>query len=80
MEIKEKGKAKIFLNPDIATDEIIAYIIEKLRLQHREVKVVADGSKHYGYSAEEERWENVLKYKSFYKDKIYSDCKLRKIA
>ena len=55
VEIKEKGKAKIFLNPDIATDEIIAYIIEKFRLQHREVKVVADGSKHYGYSAEEER-------------------------
>ena len=53
VEIKEKGKAKIFLNPDIATDEIIAYIIEKFRLQHREVKVVADGSKHYGYSAEE---------------------------
>lgn len=42
-------------NPDIATDEIIAYIIEKFRLQHREVKVIADGSGHYGYSAEEER-------------------------
>lgn len=55
VEIKEKSKAKIFLNPDIATDKIIAYIIEKFRLQHREVKVVADGSKHYGYSAEEER-------------------------
>lgn len=49
VEIKEKDKAKIFLNPDIATDEIIAYITEKFRLQHREVKVIADGSKHYGY-------------------------------
>lgn len=49
VEIKEKGRATIFLNPDIATDEIIAYVKEKFRLQHREVKVVADGSKHYGY-------------------------------
>ena len=55
VEIKEKGKAKIFLNPDIAMDEIIAYIAEKFRLQHREVKVIADGSRHYSYSAEEER-------------------------
>mgnify|MGYP000030106166 CR=1 FL=1 len=55
VEIKEKGKAKIFLNPDIATDEIVAYIIEKFRLQHRDVKVIVDGSKHYRYSAEEER-------------------------
>lgn len=55
VEIKEQGKAKIFLNPDIATEEVIAYIIEKFWLQHREVKVIADGSKHYGYSAEEER-------------------------
>ena len=47
VEIKDKGKTKIFLNPDIATDEIIAYIVEKFRLQHREVKVIADGSKHY---------------------------------
>ena len=55
VEIKERGKAKIFLNPNIATDEIIAYIVEEFRLQHRKVKVIADGSKHYGYSAEEER-------------------------
>ena len=54
VEIKEKGKAKIFLNPDIATEEIIAYIVEKFRLQHREVKVIADGSKHYHYAAKEE--------------------------
>ena len=47
VEIKDKGKAKIFLNPDIATEEIIAYIVEKFRLQHREVKAIADGSKHY---------------------------------
>ena len=47
VEIKDKRKAKIFLNPDIATDEIIAYIVEKFRLQHREVKAIADGSKHY---------------------------------
>ena len=47
VEIKDKRKAKIFLNPDIATDEIIAYIVEKFRLQHRKVKVIADGSKHY---------------------------------
>ena len=53
VEIKEKGKAKIFLNPDIATDEIVAYIVEKFRLQYREVKVIADGSKHYHYAAEE---------------------------
>lgn len=53
VEIKDKGKAKIFLNPDIATDEIIAYIIEKFRLQHREVKVIADGSRHYHCAAEE---------------------------
>ena len=55
VEIKEKGKAKIFLNPDIATDEIIAYIAEKFKLQYRTVKVIADGSGHYSYSAEEER-------------------------
>ena len=54
VEIKERGKAKIFLNPNIATDEIIAYIVEKFRLQHREVKVIADGSKHYHYAAKEE--------------------------
>ena len=54
VEIKDKGKAKIFLNPDIATEEIIAYIVEKFRLQHREVKVIADGSKHYHYAAKEE--------------------------
>ena len=47
VEIKDKGKTKIFLNPDIATEEIIAYIVEKFRLQHREVKAIADGSKHY---------------------------------
>ena len=47
VEIKDKGKTKIFLNPDIATDEIIAYIVEKFCLQHREVKAIADGSKHY---------------------------------
>ena len=55
VEIKDREKAKIFLNPDIATDEVIAYIIEKFRLQYRTVKVIADGSRHYGYSAEEER-------------------------
>lgn len=52
VEIKEKGKAKIFLNPDIATEEIIAYIVEEFRLQCREVKVIADGSRHYQYGAE----------------------------
>ena len=55
VEIKDREKAKIFLNPDIATDEVIAYIIEKFRLQYRTLKVIADGSRHYGYSAEEER-------------------------
>ena len=54
VEIKERGKAKIFLNPNIATDEIIAYIVEEFRLQHRKVKVIADGSKHYHYAAKEE--------------------------
>ena len=54
VEIKDKRKAKIFLNPDIATDEIIAYIVEKFRLQHREVKVIADGSKHYHYAEKDE--------------------------
>ena len=53
VEIKEKSKAKIFLNPDIATDEIITYIIEKFKLQDRAVKVVADGSRHYHCAAEE---------------------------
>lgn len=52
VEIKGKGKVKIFLNPDIATDEIIAYIVEKFRLQQRAVNVIADGSKHYQYGAE----------------------------
>ncbi len=54
VEIKDKRKAKIFLNPDIATEEIIAYIVEKFRLQHREVKAIADGSKHY-HCAEKDR-------------------------
>lgn len=54
VEIKDKGKAKIFLNPDIATEEIIAYIVEKFRLQHREVKVIADGPKHYHYAEKDE--------------------------
>ena len=53
VEIKGKGKAKIFLNPDIATDEIIAYIVEKFRLQQRAVNVIADGSRHYHCAAEE---------------------------
>ena len=52
VEIKEKEKAKIFLNPDIATVEIVAYIIEKFCLQYREVKVIADGSNHYSYLEE----------------------------
>lgn len=54
VEIKDKGKTKIFLNPDIATEEIIAYIVEKFRLQRREVKVIADGSKHYHYAEKDE--------------------------
>ena len=54
VEIKDKGKAKIFFNPDIATEEIIAYIVEKFRLQRREVKVIADGSKYYHYAVKEE--------------------------
>ena len=54
MEIKDKGKTKIFLNPDIATEEIIAYIVEKFRLQRSEVKVIADGSKHYHYAVKGE--------------------------
>ena len=54
VEIKDKEKAKIFLNPDIATEEIIAYIVEKFRLQYRKVKVIADGSKHYHYAAKVE--------------------------
>lgn len=54
VELKNGGKAIIFLNPDIATDEIVAYIIEKFRLDCREVKVVADGSAHYAYLAADE--------------------------
>ena len=54
VELKNGDKAIIFLNPDIATDEIVAYIIEKFRLDCREVKVVADGSAHYAYLAADE--------------------------
>lgn len=54
VEMKNGGKAIIFLNPDIATDEIVAYIIEKFRLDCRDVKVVADGSAHYAYLAADE--------------------------
>lgn len=53
-EWRSKSKAKIFLNPDIAKEEIIAYIVEKFRLQRREVKVIADGSKHYHYAEKDE--------------------------
>lgn len=54
VEIKEKGKAKIFLNPDIATNEVIAYLIEKFCLRRCILKVIADGSAHYRYFSEED--------------------------
>ena len=55
VEIKERKKAKIFLHPDIATDDIVAYITEKFMLQNRVVRVVADASKHYSYLAKAEK-------------------------
>lgn len=57
VEIKEMFKAKIFLNPDIADEKIIAYIVEKFRLERRDVKVIATKSKRYSYTqnAEEEQ-------------------------
>ena len=44
VEIKDKRKAKIFLNPDIATDEIIAYI---RRLEEKGYAYEVDGNVYF---------------------------------
>ncbi len=49
VEIKN-GKAKIFLNPDILTEEILSVIREEFGLEVlQSVKVIADNSSHYSY-------------------------------
>ena len=72
VEIDDRTRAKIYLHPDLVTEPVIAYLIEKFRLQKREVIVNADGSKHYSYLAkvkedmeEEKSAEETLAKKIF---------------
>ena len=46
VEIKN-GVAKIFINPDVATESIIDFLIEQFNLSRLTVKVIVDGSWHY---------------------------------
>ena len=42
-----RGGAKIFLNPCIATEQIIEFIIAQFCLDGLKIRVIADGSAHY---------------------------------
>lgn len=46
-----RGKATIYLNPNINTDEVIDFIIDNFHLTERNgitnIKIVSDGSDHY---------------------------------
>lgn len=46
VEIK-RGVATVFINPDIATEDVIEFIKEQFNLSNLTVKVVVDGSWHY---------------------------------
>lgn len=52
VEIK-KSKVIIFLNPDINKETVIGKIIEEFDLEDvKDIRIVADGSKHYEYEIE----------------------------